>query len=228
MARSLLDHLGSAVFRFRTMEQRESVNMQGRSSPRVKVRDIPATIRRKGFPFTLGKAEPARVVDIGPKGLSLSCESTLVPDTRLALTVIIPDKRTIKCSGTVRNIRKSDKGYLLGIEFTKLSSKDREYLTTNILEIAEVDVLETCRMLKDRIRGLRTVLELTVSELSDLTGVPHDRIVQIEYGMEKTPPKDILESLAAGLGVSLDNLLGDDPYTEEGPEVEVLPTRYAV
>ncbi len=202
--------------------------MEGRSSPRVKVRDIPATIRRKGFPFTLGKAEPAKVVDIGLGGLSLSCESTLVPDTRLALTVVIPDKRTIKCSGIVRNLRKSDMGYLLGIEFTRLSNRDKEYLTTNILEIAEVDVLETCRILKDRVRGLRTVLELTVSELSDLTGVPHDRIVQIEYGMEKTPPEDILESIAAGLGVSLEDLLGEEPYTEEDVETEVPPSRFAV
>jgi hypothetical protein len=202
--------------------------MEGRSSPRVKVRDIPATIRRKGIAFYLGRPEPGKVVDIGPKGLSLSCESTLVPDTRLALTVIIPDKRTIKCSGIVRNVRKSDKGYLLGIEFTRLSSGDREYLTTNILEIAEIDVLQTYRMLKDRMRGLRSVLELTVSELSDLTGIPHDRIVQIEYGMEKTPPEDILESIAAGLGVSLEDLLGEDPFTEEDTETEAPPSRYAV
>ncbi len=197
--------------------------MEGRSSPRVKVRDIPATIRRKGFAFSLGKAEMARVVDIGPKGLSLCCESTLAPDDRLALAVIIPDKRTIKCSGIVRNFRKSDKGYLLGIEFTRLSSKDRDYLTRNILEIAEVDVLAACRRLKDRVRGLRNLLELTVSELSDLTGIPHDRIVQIEYGMEKEPPEEILESLAYGLGVSLEDLLG-----EEEPEAAALPSRYAM
>ena len=174
--------------------------MEGRSSPRVKVRNIPATIRRKGFPLTLSRPEPAKVIDIGPKGLSLACESTLEPDTRLAMTVIIPDKRTIKCSGIVRNFRKSDKGYLLGIEFTKLANRDKKYLTESILEIAEVDVLESYRMLKDRVRGLRTSLELTVSELSDLTGIPPERIVQIEFGMEKTPPEDILESIAAGTG----------------------------
>ena len=202
--------------------------MEGRSSPRVKVKDIPATIRRKGFPLSLSKPEPARVVDIGPGGLSLVCESTLEPDTRLAMTVVIPDKRTIKCSGIVRNVRKSDKGYLLGIEFTRLANKDREYLANNILEIAEIDVLETCRMLKDRVRGLRTALELTVSELSDLAGVPPERIVQIEFGMEKTPPEDVLESIAAGLGVSVEDLVGDDPVTEEELEAEVLASRYAV
>ncbi len=202
--------------------------MQGRSSPRVKVRDIPATTRRKGFPLTLSRAEPARVVDIGPKGLSLVCESTLEPDTRLAMTLIIPDKRTIKCSGVVRNFRKSDKGYLLGIEFTRLASRDKKYLAENILEIAGVDFLETCRMLKDRVRGLRTALDLTVSELSDLTGVPPERIVQIEFGMEKTPPEDILESIAAGLGASLEVLVGEDPITEEELTAEVLASRFAV
>ena len=109
--------------------------MEGRSSPRVKVRDILATIRRKGFLLSVSRAEPAEVIDIGPKGLCLLCESTLEPDTQLAMTVVIPDKRTIKCSGIVRNFRKSDRGCLLGVEFTKLSSRDRKYLTENLLEI---------------------------------------------------------------------------------------------
>jgi len=202
--------------------------MEGRSSPRVKVRNIPATISRKGFPFSLGRPESAQVIDIGPGGFSLTCESTLGPDTRLALTVIIPDKKTIKCSGIVRNLRKSDSGYLLGIEFTRLSNPDKTYLTKNILEIAEIDVLETYRMLKDRVRGLRTALELTVSELSDLTGVPPERIVQIEFGMEKTPPKNILESISAGLGVSVEDLVGEEPITEEEFAAEVLASRCTV
>jgi len=202
--------------------------MEGRSSPRVKVRDIPAKIKRKGFRLTLSRPEPAEVIDIGPKGLSLVCESALEPDTQLAMTVIISEKRTIKCSGIVRNFRKSDKGYLLGIEFTKLGSRDKKYLAENILEIAEVDVLETYRMLKDRVRGLRTALDLTVSELSDLTGVPPDRIVQIEFGMEKTPPEHTLESIAAGLGVSVEVLVGEDPITEEELAAEVLASRYAI
>jgi hypothetical protein len=201
--------------------------MEGRSSPRVKVRDIPATIRRKRFPLTPGRPEPSKVIDIGPKGLSLVCESTLEPDTRLAMTVDIPDKRTIKCSGIVRNFRKSDKGYLLSIEFTRLASQDKKYLTENILEIAKVDVLETCRMLKDRVRGLRTALDLAVSELSELTGVPPERIVQIEFGMERTPPEDILKSIAAGLGVSVEILVGEEPLTEEALASEVLTSRYA-
>ncbi len=202
--------------------------MEGRSSPRVKVRDIPAVIRRKGFPFSLGREEPAKVIDIGPGGLSLACESPLDPDTRLALTVIIPEKRTIKCSGIVRNLRKSDMGYALGIEFTRLANRDKKYLTENILEIAEVDLLETSRTLKERVRGLRTALELTVSELSDLTGIPAQLIVQIEFGMEKTPPDDILECLAAGLGVSRDDLVAEGASTEEELSAEIMAARYAV
>ena len=115
-----------------------------------------------------------------------------------------------------------------GIEFTKLANRDKKYLTESILEIAEVDVLESYRMLKDRVRGLRTSLELTVSELSDLTGIPPERIVQIEFGMEKTPPEGILESIAAGLGVSVEVLVGEEPITEEELTAEVLASRYAV
>ncbi len=202
--------------------------MEGRSSPRVKVRDIPAVIRRKGFPFSLGREEPARVIDIGPGGLSLACESALEPDTRLALTVMIPGKRTIKCSGIVRNLRKSDMGYALGIEFTRLATRDRTYLTENILEIAEVDLLETSRTLKERVRGLRTALELTVSELSDLTGIPAQRIVQIEFGMEKAPPEEVIECIAAGLGVSREDLVGEGTSTEEELSAEAPASRYAV
>jgi DNA-binding XRE family transcriptional regulator len=201
--------------------------MEGRSSPRVKVRNIPATIRRKSFAISLGKPEPAKVIDMGPKGLSLRCDCHLETDCRLALIVIIPDKRTIKCSGIVRNVRKSGKGYIVGIEFKRLSNQDREYLTEHILEIAEIDVLQTCRMLKDRVRGLRTALELTVSELSDLSGVPHQRIVEIEFGMDKSPPEEILESLASGLGVSTEDLMGDEPLTEDELLAEVRSSRYA-
>ena len=201
--------------------------MEGRSSPRVKVRKVPAKIRRKCFAFNVGKEEPAKVLDIGPGGLSLVCQLKLEPDTRLALTVTIPENRTINCSGIVRNVRKSDKGYILGIEFRRLSNRDRQYLTKNILGIAEVDVLESCRLLKDRIRGIRSALELTVSELSDLTGVPPHRIVQIEFGVERMPPEDVLESIAAGLGLSVEALIGSDPHTDEELLEEVLASRCA-
>lgn len=201
--------------------------MEGRSSPRVKVKDIPAVIRRRAFPFRLGSTESAKVIDIGPKGLTLACEAPLETNGRLTLHVLVAARRTIKCAGIVRNLRKSDRGYLMGIEFTKLSNRDRQYLAKNILQIAEIDVLETWRMLKDRVRGLRNSLELTLSELSDLTGVPTKRIVQIEYGMEKAPPEEILESLAAGLGVSLEDLTGDVPGPEEELTAEDLASRYA-
>lgn len=202
--------------------------MQGRFSPRVKVRNIPATIRRRCFALKMGRAEPAKVVDMGPKGLSLVCRSSRGPRDRLALTVTIPGKRTIKCSGIVRNVRKSDRGYLLGIEFKGLSNRDRKYLSKNILEIAEIGLLETCRMLKDRVRGLRTALDLTVSELSDLTGVPPQRIVQIEFGMEKAPPDEILRSLAAGLGVSLEDLIREGPDNQEESGSEAITSPYAI
>ncbi len=201
--------------------------MEGRSSPRVKVKNVPATIRRKCFAFNVGRSEPAKVIDIGPGGLSLVCQFRVEPGTRLTLTVTIPEDRTIKCTGIVRNLRKSDRGYILGIEFKRLSKRDRRYLTKNILEIAEVDVLESCRLLKDRVRGLRSALELTVSELSDLTGVPPHRIVQIEFGMDRAPPEDILESIAAGLGISMDALIGGDPRTDEELLKEVLASRCA-
>ena len=199
--------------------------MEGRSSPRMKVRGIPAMIRRRGFSLKRGREEYAKVIDIGPKGLSLTCESPLEPDTRLAITVMIPGKRLIRCAGIVRNLRKSDIGYIMGLEFTRLSQRDRRFLARNMVEIASVDILETYRMLKDRIRGLRTAMGLTVSELSDLTGVPPQRIVQIEFGMEKTPPDDILLRIATGLGVSLEELIGEEPYMEEELTAEALASR---
>lgn len=201
--------------------------MEGRSSPRVKVRDIPATIRRRAFPFSLAKEEAARIIDIGPGGLSLVCDCPLETDTRLNLTVMIPEKRPMKCAGIVRNLRKSDKGYVAGVQFTRLSDRDRRFIRDNVLELAGVDVLETYRMLKDRVRGLRTALEFTVSELSDLTGVPPRRIVQIEFGLEKRPPDDILERIAAGLGISREDLIGDETSLEEEEEEELLATRFA-
>jgi DNA-binding XRE family transcriptional regulator len=199
--------------------------MEGRSSPRIKVRNIPAIIRRRGFPFKRGRQEPAKVIDIGRRGLCLVCESPLDPDTRLALTVMIPDKRPIRCGGIVRNRRKSDVGYVLGVEFTRLSHRDRRFLEKNMLEIAGVDALETCRLLKDRVRGMRTAMGLTVSELSELTGVSPQRIVQIEFGMEKTPPDDILKRIAAGLGVSREDLIGEEPGGEEELTAEILASR---
>jgi DNA-binding XRE family transcriptional regulator len=199
--------------------------MKGRSSPRMRVRGIPAMIRRRGFSLKRGREEYAKVMDIGPKGLSLTCESPLEPDTRLAITVMIPGKRLIRCAGTVRNLRKSDMGYVMGLEFTRLTDRDRRFLTRNMVEIAGVDVLETCRMLKDRIRGLRTAMGLTVSELSDLTGVPPQRIVQIEFGMEKKPPDDVLLRIAQGLGISLEELIGEEPYPEEELTAEALASR---
>ena len=151
---------------------------------------------------------------MGPRGLSLVCRYNLEPDTRLSLAVTIPEKRTIRCTGIVRNLRKSDDGYILGIEFKRLSNRDRNYLKNNLLEIAEIDVLESCRILKDRVHGLRCALDLTVSELSDLTGVPPHRIVQIEYGLERTPPEEVLRSIAAGLGLSVEALVGGDPRAD--------------
>jgi transcriptional regulator with XRE-family HTH domain len=80
-------------------------------------------------------------------------------------------------------------------------------------------------MLKDRVRGLRTAMGLTVSELSDLTGVPPKRIVQIEFGMEKTPPQDILDRIASGLGISMEELIGEEPYPEEEVTAEIMASR---
>jgi len=194
----------------------------------MKVRNIPATARRKGFFFRRGKEEAAWVVDIGPRGLSLACESPLEPDTRLAITLMIPAQRVIRCAGIVRNLRKDDRRYVLGVEFTRLSKRDERFLARNMLEIAGISVLETCPTLKDRVRGLRTTMELTVSELSDLSGVPAQRIVQIEFGMERTPPQDILTRIATALGVSLEDLVGPERSAEAEGILEHLASRLAL
>jgi DNA-binding XRE family transcriptional regulator len=197
--------------------------MEGRSSPRMKVRNIPARARRKGLPFRRGKELAVRVVDIGPRGVSLACESPLDRDTRLAITLMIPAQRVIRCAGIVRNLRKEDRGYVLGVEFTRLSKRDERFLARNMLEIAGISVLENSPMLKDRVRGLRTAMEFTVSELSELSGVPAQRIVQIEFGMERTPPEAVLTRIAAALGVSLEDLVG----TERSAGAEGIPEALA-
>lgn len=190
--------------------------MEGRSSPRVKVKDISAKIRRRGFLFSHGKESVVRIVDMGPKGLSFEFDRPVDPDTRFDLVLQIPGKRTIKCTGLVKSLRRTERGYILGVKFIKLSQADRLFLgRRNILEIAEVNFLDASMELKDRLRALRTAMELTITELSEVTGVAPPRILQIEFGMEKRPPEELLHRLSTGLGITVEELLGQDELDKD-------------
>jgi hypothetical protein len=51
--------------------------MRIRRSPRVKVKDIFATVRKKMYPFKYGEERLVRVCDVGPRGFSFESEDPL-------------------------------------------------------------------------------------------------------------------------------------------------------
>ena len=55
--------------------------------------------------------------------------------------------------------------------------------------------------LGERLRTIRTAMGLTITELSEITGVPHDTIVSIEVGTELAPSDTVVRGLARGLGM---------------------------
>ncbi len=186
--------------------------MAGRSSPRIKVKDISAKIKKRGFFFGHGKEQLVKIIDIGPNGLSFEFTQIVDPDTQFDFVLIIPKVRTLKCSGAVRSLRKiNNNRYILGLKFTKLSQSDKKFLKKkNIFEIAEVNILKKDMLLKTRLRALRSASGFTITELAEMTGVSSMIIKQIEYGMEKTPAKEILLKLADGLGISANELSGQN------------------
>jgi len=191
--------------------------MTGRSSPRIKVKDISAKAKKKGFLFGQGKEQVVKIIDIGPNGLSFEFSRIVDPDTKFDFVLNIPGNRTIKCSGSVKSLRKMDASYILGLKFTKLSQSDKAFLDKeNILEIAEINLLDNDMALKDRLRALRIVMGFTQTELSELTRLPLNQIKHIEYGMEKEPSKEILQKLAQAFGITINDLIGrnGDPPTQ--------------
>jgi len=180
--------------------------MQRRSSPRVKVKDIYAKLTKHRL-FG-GQKDLARIVDLGNKGMGIEIQRPVPNDTKFFIVIDIPHKRKIKCTGVIKNSRKTERGYILGIEFIKLTKQDKAFLQNarNILELADVDYLEAKAELADRLRLLRTTLRMTMVELAEASGVDSTIISQIENGMIKTPPPNVLKALAETMGSTIEAL----------------------
>jgi len=181
--------------------------MQRRSSPRIKVKEIYTKIK-KGRLFAGRRKTLARIIDLGPKGMSIEVSEMVPTKKKLIFLIDMPHKHQIKCEGVIKNSRETEKGYILGIEFTKLSKEEKEYLKNsgNILEVAGIDTLETAAELSDRIRFLRSILRMTTTELAEASGVDSTIVSQLEGGQLDDPPEEILEKLAKTLGSTTDIL----------------------
>ena len=181
--------------------------MQRRASPRIRVKDIYAKLRKNRF-FGVEQRELARIVDLGPKGMGIEIRKNLPKDTKFFFVIDIPHKRKIKCTGVIKNSRKTERGHILGIEFTKLTKQDKVFLqnTHNILKLADIDYLDANAKLSDRIKLLRNTLRMTMVELAEASGVDTTIITQIENGTIENPPKTVLKNLAETMGSNLEAL----------------------
>lgn len=64
--------------------------------------------------------------------------------------------------------------------------------------------------LGEKIYGRRKDLSLTQSELSDMTGVPQNKISQLESGTYGEPGREILERLSGSLNIDINYFILDD------------------
>jgi transcriptional regulator with XRE-family HTH domain len=71
-------------------------------------------------------------------------------------------------------------------------------------------MLDVLMPLKDRLKRLRTAADLTQQDLAMKAGLSISAVVQIESGKIPNPRMDTLRALAKALGVSLDELAGEE------------------
>jgi DNA-binding XRE family transcriptional regulator len=182
--------------------------MQRRTAPRIRVKDVTARVRKKGLLFNRGSEEQVRVFDIGPKGMSFSREEATPLQTQLRFVIEIPNGRKVKCVGRIKNLRGSGTSLLHGVEFTRLSKQDRDFLgnTRNIFEFSEANPLEVDTDLQGKLKTLRNAMGLTVVELANVSGVSPSHISEIESGREEDPSLDLLHTLARGMGITVEDL----------------------
>lgn len=58
----------------------------------------------------------------------------------------------------------------------------------------------------ENIKKLRNASNLTINELSNISGIDENIINDIEFGVMKNPNEDILNKISKSLGVTLDGL----------------------
>ncbi len=181
--------------------------MQRRVSPRVKLKETSASIRKKGFLFSAGRREAVEVVDIGTGGLCFITDESVSQDSKYDVVVTLPDGHHIRATAVVRRVEEVMQGYKVGVEFTKLPSQDQDLLNGGrLLGVSKISVLNTDMDLAERFRTIRAALGLTITELSEITGVPHEMIMGIEAGTEPAPSEVVLRKLAKGLSIERNEL----------------------
>jgi DNA-binding XRE family transcriptional regulator len=181
--------------------------MRRRMSPRVKIKEANASIRKKGLLFSAGRREAVEVVDIGTGGLCFITDESVSHDSKYDVVVTLPDGHRIRATAVVRRVEEVAQGYKVGVEFTKLPSQDHDLLNGGtLLGVSEVRVLNTDMDMGEKFRTIRAALGLTIKELSEITGVPHETIMGIEAGSESAPSEAVLRSLAKGLSIERNEL----------------------
>ena len=87
--------------------------------------------------------------------------------------------------------------------------------------------------LKDRLTALRTAKGMSVTALAELSGVSAPYLWQIESGTKKNPTGEVLQKLAAALGVTVADLIGtslvipEEALQESPPSLQRLARRRA-
>jgi len=66
-------------------------------------------------------------------------------------------------------------------------------------------------MLAENIKRFRKQLNLSQEELARKAGITYSTLIKLESGVNKNPTVKTLRQLASALGVSLDQLLEEEP-----------------
>lgn len=77
--------------------------------------------------------------------------------------------------------------------------------------------------IQDRLKELQKLQGLTTAELAERANLPVDTINKIRSGTTRNPNTDTVLRLAAALGVTTDELLGNDPLAAEPTDGNVTP-----
>lgn len=77
--------------------------------------------------------------------------------------------------------------------------------------------------IQEKLRELQEQRGLTTAELADRANLPVDTINKIRSGTTRSPNTDTVLRLAAALGVTTDELLGNDPLAAEPKDGNVTP-----
>jgi len=174
-----------------------------RESPRVRVRSLSAGVKLKKSLLSSGRKKQVSVLDIGPRGMSFRHDQVEEPGTLCSFTVDFEPSVTVRGQGTVRNCRKAEQGFIVGVEFGRVSRPGRDWLgnSANLLRHAGTNVLEQEMPLGDKLSLLRRSLGLTIAETAAVSGVPPDTISRIESGLDKNPTDASVSLLARSLGI---------------------------